>query len=61
MSNELRYQDGISPPGSACVDCRRPFVDGDGYSQRLVAVAPSVTVVEIVCLVCAFAAAVPES
>jgi hypothetical protein len=53
--DELAYDAATFPPGCFCTDCRRPFQDGDRYSQRLLSVSEGVTLVEVVCLRCALA------
>ncbi len=55
-SDELLYDLDTFPPGCICMDCRRPFEDGERYSQRLASVTEGVTFVEIVCLRCALVA-----
>ena len=50
---ELAYDAATFPPGCICSSCRRPFEDGERYSQRLLSAGDGVTLVEVVCLRCA--------
>jgi hypothetical protein len=54
-ADDLSYDAETFPPGCVCVDCGRPFEDGDRYSQRLLGLNDGVTLVEIVCFRCALA------
>lgn len=58
---ELAYDAETFPPGCTCADCRRPFEDGERYSQRLLSTGDGVTLVEVVCLRCALTALEPGS
>lgn len=53
---EFAYEAETFPPGCVCSDCRRPFEDGERYSQRLLSTGDGVTLVEVVCIRCALTA-----